>query len=424
MINKILHKVRDNIQRYAEPWYGGYSFQGAVILGLAPIALPLYVGLRKGAMEAGVVVAIFYLSQFIAPLLGSLIDRLKIHRLIYILSYIFIGVGCLLFPLSHHVVPWMILAALIGFGVAASNTVTNLYIVELHPKNQWDQRIGWLQTLYGTGQAGGLLLVAVFGNHADWALYLSALLMIPGLYFGLKKLPNIKSNVIQKQTKSKELLHHVASASSWPRPFKHFHIMGVINLFRQVRGPFSFYILSVFFIMLSIWLIFNLYPLLMIHAYHINAHLSSLYYGIAATVGILAYPYSGSLANRIGDMPVLLIGIVMVLVSWFGMTIFSFFPTSMNAWLVPLFFMLTPIAWSPLIVVGTAMAPKMSHLLSGESIGIFNATVAIASCFGALLAGFIAHDLNYRMVVLVALMSIIIGLICILRLRAKQNAHE
>lgn len=53
-----------------------------------------------------------------------------------------------------------VLALLQGAGAGASNTVAAMYIIEFRPKDQWATRIGWLQTVYGTGQALGLAAVA------------------------------------------------------------------------------------------------------------------------------------------------------------------------------------------------------------------------------------------------------------------------
>ena len=108
--------------QYTEPWYLGYAFQGAVILGLAPIALPLFVGLQRGPVAAGIIVAVFYLSQFVAPWLGNLAAKFSLRHPLYILSYLLIALGCLAFPLNHALLIWVILAAVIGLGGALSNT--------------------------------------------------------------------------------------------------------------------------------------------------------------------------------------------------------------------------------------------------------------------------------------------------------------
>ena len=76
------------IKNYTDRWYSGYAFQGAAVLGVAPILIPLIVAKLGSNSAAGVVVATFYLGQLTAPLWGYLTDRTGSHRLIYSLGYV------------------------------------------------------------------------------------------------------------------------------------------------------------------------------------------------------------------------------------------------------------------------------------------------------------------------------------------------
>ena len=42
-----------------------------------------------------------------------------------------------------------VLAGVLGLGFAAANTVANMFIVEVRPREEWDARIGALQALGG-----------------------------------------------------------------------------------------------------------------------------------------------------------------------------------------------------------------------------------------------------------------------------------
>ena len=177
-----------------ESWFWGYMFQGAVILGIVPIMLPIVVAqavsdAQLGNFHAGIVVAAFYLGQFPAPWIGKFSENTGKFALVYLLGYIFIGIGCLLFPLSHNLIFWIVLALFLGLGSGASNTLTAMYVVEFNPKDKWDTKIGWLQTVYGTGQAIGLLIVAMMQAHPLWAMLLGGILMLPGLLLGIIGLP-------------------------------------------------------------------------------------------------------------------------------------------------------------------------------------------------------------------------------------------
>jgi len=82
--------------------------------------------------------------------------------------------------------------------------------------------------------------------------------------------------------------------------------------------------------------------------------MSALYYALGAVIGIFAYMPSGTLGRKIGDGWVVIIGTVMTVVSVASMAALAYLQSSLNQWLVPLVYILIPIAWSPLIVGGTA----------------------------------------------------------------------
>ena len=54
---------------------------------------------------------------------------------------------------------WTLLALVAGFGVGAIATVAPLFIIDFTSREEWEQRIGWLQSFNGAGQLIGLLIV-------------------------------------------------------------------------------------------------------------------------------------------------------------------------------------------------------------------------------------------------------------------------
>src|ERR1700681_3104979 len=66
------------------------------------------------------------------------------------------------------------LAAILGVGFAAANTVANMFIVEVRPADEWDARIGALQALSGLGQVVGLLLAGLIGGRYALAYTVAA----------------------------------------------------------------------------------------------------------------------------------------------------------------------------------------------------------------------------------------------------------
>ncbi|WP_029896488.1 MFS transporter [Desulfohalovibrio reitneri] len=415
-------------RRYSEKWYIGYAFQGAVVLGVAPILLPLVVGNALGDAEAGAVVACFYVGQLMAPLLGTLTDKARAYKLVYFLGYGLLALGLALFPELTSLGFWFALAFLQGMGSAATNTVAAMFIVEFKPKEEWDPRIGWLQTFYGAGQAVGLGLAALLQAVPQVGLLISAALMLPGVWFGRQGLPATKA----ARHRPKPHLHQHMRRSKAPHRalgwmIHHYQASLTKNLIALVRHactPYGVYIASWFCTMFGTWLMYNLYPLLMRSAYGIDAGLSSLYYALAALIGVFAYAPSGTLGEKIGDVGVVLIGTLMTLASVASMAVLAFIQPANTAWLAPVAFLLLPVAWSPLIVAGTSGAAQLSTLEEGTAVGIFNATTAIGSVLSALTAGLLAEYLGYAWVCMAAAASALLGAALLIPLlgKAKKQA--
>jgi len=189
----------------------------------------------------------------------------------------------------------------------------------------------------------------------------------------------------------------------------------------ELRSTFSIYIAGWFFVMLPTWLVGALYPLLMKGAFNISYQMSSLYYALGATIGIFAYMPSGNLGKRIGDGWVVTIGTIMTLVSVAGLATLSHVHFSFNQWLVPLVYILIPIAWSPLIVGGNSWTAKLVTFEEGEALGIFNATTAVASVVSAFTAGLVAHKFGFSMVLTIGAVSSILALSCFIPLLYSQR---
>ena len=383
-------------KRYSERWYGGYAFQGAVVLGIVPILLPLVVDKAGGAAQAGIVVSAFYVGQLLAPMLGSFTDRSGLHRTVFLSGFILLAVGLALFPLTSSLPFWLVLAVLQGAGSAASNTVSAMFIVEWKPKNEWDQRVGWLQTFYGTGQAIGLGLAALLQMRPEFGLVFAALLMVPGFILGRAGLPAPADRHVP-EAPDLERRTHLAPRSPLPQThhYERFMFQHVLRLVREAKTPFGRFILSWFLIQFGTWIIYNLYPLFMKSAYSIGAGPSSAYYAFAAFLGIFAYAPSGLLGKKIGDGRVVMLGTVMTFASQLGLGVLACVDTGMNSWLAPLLFILQPVAWSPLIVAGTAFAAQLADMDEGPAVGLFNATTAIAAVLSAFAAGFLAEAFGY-----------------------------
>ncbi len=129
---------------------------------MLPLLLPLSAG---GSMHAGTIVGVMNLAGLTAPFWGHLADRRRLHRQILLAGMLAALVALLLMPADLGLPLKSVLAAILGLGFGAANTVANMFIVEVRPPEEWDARIGALQAFSGLGQVAGLLLAGFIGGR-------------------------------------------------------------------------------------------------------------------------------------------------------------------------------------------------------------------------------------------------------------------
>jgi MFS family permease len=412
-----------SLRRYSELWYSGYAFQGAVVFGTGAILMPIIVNHSGDAAKAGMVMGCFYIGQMLSPLMGAIIDRTGWHRSFYISGFILLAIGLAVFPLTKLVWFWMGLAFIQGVGSGTSNTVAAMFIVEYKPKQEWDPRVGWLQTFYGVGQAVGLGMASVLQARPEMGLLISAALMAPALILGTRHLP--LSSVLKKPAKVEfSRLSHRPPRSV--HSFLH-HYEGTVqsslkHMLHEFRSAFGLFMAGWFFVQLTTWLIGALFPLLMKSAFDISYGRSSLYYMIGAIIGIFCYVPSAMLGKKLGNGWAVVIGTIMTVISTGAMAMLAH--SGHDPWLVPFVYVLIPIAWSPLIVGGTAWTAQLATFKEGEALGCFNAITAVAAVIAAFAAGLIAKKFGYSMVLTVGTISSIVALVCFLPLlRSAQKRN-
>ena len=396
-----------------EPWYFGYAFQGALVLGTLPIFLPLITEHFTNDGVAGIVVAMFYAGQLIAPIWGRVADGTRTLKQFFLLGYIFLGIGAFFFGFSHNEPFWIILAFLQGMGAAATNTISAMYIVEFKPKNEWNRRIGWLQTFYGTGQALGLAFAAALSATPVVGVIISGLLMIPGFLLGRIGLPEEKHSEAPKQGSHLRgvNINHIHSYSF----VSHFHIpsgKAISKFAAEWKSKFGLFILIWLLTNISRGLVYDLYPLMMKKVFGIHPGISALYYAIAAGICIFLYTPAGKLSNKWGAEKVAFFGVIMTFLSVLLLTLFSIIPDSGLNWLLaPLSFMILPCSWAPLIVAGTSLTSELTTIQEGSALGIYNFAYAIGVVLSAFIAGGVALSFGYHTVLIIAA---VVAFICIL----------
>ena len=407
---------------WIEPWYLVYALIGLVVAGLIPVLIPLVVSRSGNAGQVGLVVAGVSLGGLSAPLWGQLADRYRVHRGLLAGGMLFASIGLAFFAFTTQTVALILLAILQGLGTASAATVANLFVVEAHPKEQWDERIGWLQTFYGIGQVSGLLL-AGWLTRSDLRI---GLLVAAGLSVVAASLGWFMTKTPMAQPGLEPVHVHPARHtegvfSSPQRLFHHPKLAGTKNRKLSLRSHFGLF--------LVIWLmafagpaaLFSQYPILMQKLFGVTPATASIAFAVIAGLGLTLYTPAGRWSEHYGAGRILRVSLGLRLVALAGMLWLALMPASGIAGLLALLaFAFVVWAWSLMNVSGTALAASLSPVGEGEGMGIFNATTASAGVIGAVLGGWAAVVWGYGSIVTVGLIGVTLGLGLSLLLKSKE----
>ena len=406
-----------------EPWYLAYALLGATVGGIAPILLPLAVS-RNGSMAAvGLVMAAFNLGGMAAPLWGTLADRYRLHRWLMLGGLLVTALALAAFPFTASLAAWLALALAQGTGAAAAATVANLFVVEVHPQAEWDERIGWLQTFYGGGQVGGLLLAGVLSRATLrigllTAAGLTALAFLSGW---------LTAHTPDRLPSARPVLLHPVRHTHWdtgsPQRFYHRPSLEALRgAMRALRSPFGIFLLSWLFSFAGAAMVFSLYPVLMQQVYGVTPALSSAGFAVAAALGLVLYAPAGHWSDRFGSLHVLQVALGVRLLALLGLFVLGITRFEMQGALALLAFLFVVLAWSLLSVTGTALAAHFSPVGEGEGMGIFNATTSLAGVCGAVLGGWLAGQWGYDATSGMAIVGVAVGLALTLAIDTRPGS--
>ncbi|MDR3575894.1 MAG: MFS transporter [Anaerolineaceae bacterium] len=398
-------------RKWVEPWYFSYALLGVMLAGLAPILLPLAISRSGSPAEVGLVMAAFNLGGLAAPLWGGLADRYRLHRLLLIAGLLLAAAGMALFAFSQSASAWLVLAVIQGVGVAAASTVANLFIVEQHDRAEWDVRIGWLQTFYGSGQVIGLLAAGIL-SRSNLRV---GLLVAAGVAALAAVLGWLTTHTPPKQLEPRPVLLHPVQHGEWAinSPQRLYHLINLKGLkqFGTVRrSSFGLFTLLWFISFAGAAGVFSLFPIWMEKVYAVNTTVSSTGFALAAGLGLALYSPSGSWTRRFGAGPVLRAGLGVRLLAFLGLLVLGISGLALG-WLALVLFMLIVVAWSPITVSGTDWAARLSTIGEGEGLGIFNASTAVAGVAGSVLGGWAAGQWGYPAVSVLGAAGVVIGLV-------------
>lgn len=398
--------------RWVEPWYLAYALLGATVGGLVPIVLPLTVHRTGGTGQTGLVMAAFSLGGLTAPLWGGLADHYRLHRWLFACGLLATALGLAAFHATTALTAWVGLALLQGMGASGAATMAHLLVVEAHPQSEWDERIGWLQTFYGGGQVGGLVLAGVLtrGAHLHLGLLAAASLA------GLAVLPAWLSTPPPPAPLSpRPVLPHLSPQSEWPHgsPQRFLHHLSWKALYRRgqhLRSRFALFLFSWLVAFIGSSAFFSLYPVLMQHLHGVNPGLAAAGSAMAHSLGLVLYSPAGACSERHGPVRVLQWAFSARLLAFCGLFGLGLTHLEGRGWLALLSFLCVVLSWPLLSVSGTALTARLAQKHEGEGIGLFHAISALAGVIGAVLGGWVAAHWGYHAAVGLAVVGVALGL--------------
>ena len=389
---------------WIEPWFLAYACLGVVQGGMLPLLLPLSAG---GSMHAGTIVGVMNLAGLTAPFWGHLADRRRLHRQILLAGMLAALVALLLMP-AHLALPLKsVLAAVLGLGFAAANTVANMFIVEMRPPEEWDARIGTLQAFSGLGQVAGLLLAGFIGGRYALAFGVAAAMVAAAIPITWLTLRGIHLPV----PRAAATAHPPVGGEGWAcAPQRMFHIpswRGLVTLLQELEMPFARLMIVWFVAFVAISAVLTMFPLAVIRAFGVTTGLPATSYAFASAVSLALYPLAANVAARRGARFVLRTGFAARAVAIAILAIAFVVPVHA----VPLAlggFSVLVMAWPLLGVSGTALAAQLAPGEKGEALGLFNASSSLAGAVGAFLGGWAIEMVGFGALCLAC--AIVVGL--------------
>ena len=171
---------------------------------------------------------------------------------------------------------------ILGLGFAAANTVANMFIVEVWPKEEWDARIGALQALSGLGQIVGLLLAGFIGGRFALAFGIAAALVAAAMPIAWLTLRGVQVAVPRTAVAA----HPPFGGEGWVgAPQRQSHLptwSGFRILRRELERPFVRLLIVWFVAFVAISAVLTMFPLAFIRAFTASTRVPATTYAFAA----------------------------------------------------------------------------------------------------------------------------------------------
>jgi predicted MFS family arabinose efflux permease len=296
--------------------------------------------------------------------------------------------------------------------------VANLFVVEVHPEAEWDERIAWLYTFYDGGHVSGVLLAACV-SQIDWRLSLPVLAggNVIAAVLGWWTTHTPPAPVL-----STPIRLHTAQHDAWAlgAPQRHAYHLGwreIRWLGTVLRTPFALFLAAWLLSVMGSSAFFAFYPVLMQKVFGITVWQSSSVFALAVGLRLFLYASAGHWSETYGPAWLLRAGLGMRLLAFLTILSLGCIPVSSQSALAVMGVPLIVLPWSMLSVSSTALTAHLSPVGEGTGIGMLNATSAIAGMLGAMAGGWLAVHWGYHAVLGLAVSGLTAGLALACRIR-------
>lgn len=417
--------------RWLEPWYSAYAMVGMLILGVAPILIPLSIEHASGgsATQVGLVIAAFYIGGLLAPVLGSLADTHGLQRVTFIASFPIMSAAVLTYAFADTMWLWLLSAFVFGGLGSFNGTIASLFIVESKPEPEWNDRLSWFRLSYGAGQVLGLVIAAVTATAILAGWISTAALLALGTILAMWRLPRLKATKPTAPRKRHThaiqyalgVHHHVSQATAAGAASASATTATSGASGNNSHRLYYVFIVAWLFIMAGIQTFFNVVPLVMRDAFEISPTASSLLFLVGAGIGTVMYPLAGKLANRVGPGVVLLLGLLVTAAAFGFMALCVALDLPNKTVFGATGLVLAATAYSFEVVSATMMIVRLAPGTEGAAVGLLNGLIAAGAVIGAIVPALLATEWGYPAFPAMACAAVVLGGAIAIPLYARKH---